>query len=115
MNDEHTPVSRTGISKALVPDGPNPFAVHGDPSGRRDAAPGSENSRGLRWARLTDLHHDPKVVGGLVRGVDLYGHLMRGIRRAPVRAAKAAARGLAPAVPAHRTVRAATRQEVEPS
>ncbi|MCF4123702.1 hypothetical protein L1785_22330 [Antribacter sp. KLBMP9083] len=113
MNDQHTPASRTGINAAST--GPNPFAVHADPSKRSDGVGQSEadGGRRLRWSRLSDLHADPKVVGALVRGVDLYGHLMRAARRAPGRAVKATGRKVAALGPAHRAARAAGPQGVE--
>lgn len=91
MNDpqhhqQHTPVSRTGISTASVPDGPNPFAVHRDPSHHDDVAQdGGPRDRRLRWARLTDVHHDPKVAERLMNGVDLQARLARWTRGLPVR------------------------------
>lgn len=87
MNDQqHTPVSRTGIAKASVPDGPNPFAVHGDPSRHEDRAQdATSNTRHLRWARPADLHHDPKVAERLMQGVDLEARLVRWTRGLPAR------------------------------
>jgi hypothetical protein len=85
---------------------PNPFAVHGDPSQRID--PGArvgeaEASRRVHWTRLADLYADPRVARLAVRGVDLHAHLLRTVRNAPVQAAKAARRRLAPSsAPARR-------------
>jgi hypothetical protein len=84
---------------------PNPFAVHGDPSQRTDPAAReeAETSRHLRWTRPADLYADPRVAGLAVRGVDLYAHLLRTVRNAPVEAVKAARRRLAPSsAPARR-------------
>ncbi|GAA1873953.1 hypothetical protein [Myceligenerans crystallogenes] len=89
MNDpqhQHTPVSRTGIAKASIPDGPNPFAVNRDPSGRDETARDEASRDGrLRWMRLTDLHHDPTVAERLMNGVDLQARLVRWTRGLPVR------------------------------
>jgi hypothetical protein len=77
---------------------PNPFAVHGDPSQRTDPAAReeAEASRRMRWTRPADLYADPRVAGLAVRGVDLYAHLLRTVRNAPIEAVKAARRSLAP-------------------
>lgn len=106
MNDQrHTPVSRTGIAKASVPDGPNPFAVHGDPSRHYDPAQDdASNTRRLRWTRPADLHHDPKVAEHLMRGVDLEARLVRWARGLPARGVRKL-RVLGTPTPApHRTV-----------
>ncbi|GAA4708013.1 hypothetical protein APR04_003885 [Promicromonospora umidemergens] len=84
---------------------PNPFAVHGDPSQHTDPAVGeeAEASRRVHWTRLADLYADPRVARLAVRGVDLHAHLLRTVRNAPFKAAKAARRRLAPSsAPARR-------------
>ncbi|MFC8797105.1 hypothetical protein ACFT2C_05195 [Promicromonospora sp. NPDC057138] len=77
---------------------PNPFAVHGDPSQRTNPAARDEveTSRRVHWTRLADLYADPRVARLAVRGVDLHAHLLRTVRNAPINAAKAARRRLAP-------------------
>lgn len=84
---------------------PNPFAVHGDPSRRTDPAVREEAgaSRRVQWTRLADLYVDPRVARLAVRGVDLHAHLLRTVRNAPIKVAKAARRRLAPSsAPARR-------------
>ncbi|WP_454852207.1 hypothetical protein [Promicromonospora soli] len=84
---------------------PNPFAVHGDPSQHTNPAAheDAEASRRVHWTRLADLYADPRVARLAVRGVDLHAHLLRTVRNAPINAAKAARRRLAPSsAPARR-------------
>lgn len=79
------------------PAAPSPFAVHGDPSQHTDqtARQETEASRRLQWTRLADLYADPRFARLAVRGVDLHAHLLRTVRNAPIRTAKAVRRRLA--------------------
>ncbi|GAB2496781.1 hypothetical protein GCM10027063_39830 [Promicromonospora xylanilytica] len=105
MNDQHTPASRTGIAKASVPDGPNPFAVHGDPSRHDDTtAADSSNARRVRWTRAADLHHDSKVTERLMRGVDLEARLIRWTISLPARGVRRLRNLGTPAPTPHRGV-----------
>ena len=82
----------------------SPFAVHGDPSGRRvEASPTRISKSGVAWVRPSDL---PTMVGSKVigRGLDLKAELVRRANR-PTR----------PKAPKERVTRSSIAQPEPPS